>query len=572
MKPRDSFERASSVYREWGGVRMLDALRRRIDLWRRDRTPQEITILVIDDRLDRLARPLIHAGYRVWLLRSQTSEEESCDGLRCVSSLQEIGDTRFDLMIGDWSGVSSFDDVMQQWESLREFLRPAGLLLSVVLSFPRFQIRLRQHAWRLSGMENILPISSKFLKCIERCGIKRPSAAFHVTDAALFHLANMLSRWWSSRRLIECAPCDPSKPYVIHLIPTLGSGGAERLVYELVLRLPQCGFQAKAVPMIAGGELEQLFFERGLPLTVVERRHSWGVGTIIDLVRLFRFERPDIIHTHLFGADAWGRLAAFLARVPIIVTTEHNVNPDHSRIKRFINRIFARFTDRFIAVSEAAKRILIKQDGLRAERIVTVVNGIDTARVIPRPARPFHDRPRLVAIGRFYPQKDHATLFKALVQVRGPWILRLVGTGPLEGALRTLAEELHIASRIEWLGYRDDVPALLSESDVFCFPSQWEGLGLVALEAAAAGVPVIASDLEPLREVLREDEMTYVPAGDVEAWTSAIESVLHHPDTAIDRAIRAAPRIMSNVSIDRMVERYAELYRELRKNSGKKRV
>jgi glycosyltransferase involved in cell wall biosynthesis len=282
-------------------------------------------------------------------------------------------------------------------------------------------------------------------------------------------------------------------------------------------------------------------------------------------------ERPDIVHTHLFGADAWGRLAAFLARVPLIVTTEHNVNPDHPLVKRLVNRLFAYWTDCFIAVSEAAKRVMILKDRVSAQKIKTILNGIDLARVIPRPARPFYDRPRLIVVGRFYRQKGHTTLFNALAQVREPWVLRLVGTGPLERELRRLAESLHISSRIEWLGYRDDVPQLLSESDIFCFPSLWEGLGLVALEAAAAGVPVITSDLEPLREVLNEDDIRYIPTQDVDAWARMIEETLRRPAVAIERAMRAVPHVTSVVSIERMVEQYAELYRALEKNRLKKK-
>ena len=147
--------------------------------------------------------------------------------------------------------------------------------------------------------------------------------------------------------------------------------------------------------------------------------------------------------------------------------------------------------------------------------------------------------------------------------MKRPWRLRVVGAGPLEKRLRQLAERLQISSRIEWLGYRDDVPDLLAESDVFCFPSRYEGLGLAAVEAAAAGVPIIASDLPPLRELFGPDDVRFVAAGDVPAWSHAVAAVLDDPVDAVLAAARVVPAIRAKADITLMVRQYATLYREL---------
>jgi glycosyltransferase involved in cell wall biosynthesis len=359
------------------------------------------------------------------------------------------------------------------------------------------------------------------------------------------------------------APCEPGRPLVIHLLPAFGMGGAERLVLDLSSGLMEKGFDVEVFGILDGGVLETSFADRGIPTRVFRRRDPFGISTVRDLVRMFRLERPAIVHTHLFGADAWGRLAAFLARVPTVISTEHNVNPSYAWIHRLVNRIFARKTKAVVAVSQAVKETSIERDHVSPEKIRVITNGIDMRQVIPRGAHGFHDVPRLITVGRLYPQKDHATLFKALALVKRPWRLSIAGDGPLRAELASLAQRLNIASRITWLGIRQDVPNLLATSDLFCFPSRWEGLGNAALEAAAAGLPVLLSDIPPLREAFMSSDALFAPPGDVPAWAHAISSILDDPGKTVTRAARAAPSIQAKYSLDTMVTRYAELYRSL---------
>ncbi|MBU0540373.1 glycosyltransferase [Patescibacteria group bacterium] len=351
-------------------------------------------------------------------------------------------------------------------------------------------------------------------------------------------------------------------PLVMLVTHSLGAGGAERMVYELARHLPEEGFDVEVVTVLGGGELLPMFVESGIRVKVLERRGFFGIGTILELWRIFRAEQPSVVHTHLFLADTWGRIAAWLARVPVVISTEHNVNPSYGIGKRLLNRCLAPPTDAFVAVSAEVKRVLKEKDGIPAKKIKVIKNGIDMGSVLARGAGLFKDVPRLLCVGRLFPQKDYATLFKALALVKRPWRLGIAGTGPLERELRALAERLHIAARIEWLGYRDDVSVLLKESDVLCFPSRYEGLGLAPIEAAAAGVPVVASDLPPLREVFAEDDITFVPAGDVPAWSAALNKVLGDPADAVMRAVRTAPKTRAEFDVKIMVKKYTRLYRE----------
>ncbi len=349
---------------------------------------------------------------------------------------------------------------------------------------------------------------------------------------------------------------------VVHILPTLGIGGAEQMVFELARRLPDRGWDVHVIAMMGGGRFLAEFEHAHIPTTVFPKTGPFGSCGFFPTRECLRELRPAIVHTHLFGADLWGRLAAFTAGVPTVITTEHNLFPHEGWLTRATKRLLASRTDAFVAVSVAVKRHLIEAERVSKKRIRLIPNGIDCARIIPRTARAFRDVPRLLTVGRLDPQKGHATLLKALARVKRPWMLDVAGVGPLERDLKALADRLAIAPRIRWLGVRRDVPSLLSSSDLFCFPSLWEGFGLAAVEAAAAGVPIVASDLDVCREILH-DNATFAPPGDVPAFAQAIDAILRDPIPRIAIAQRAVSRITTVYSIDRMVDGYAKVYREL---------
>ncbi len=546
----------STLHRQQGGLRRLgffiDRIERRVGM----RPCHEVSVAVYGWQQGSIALPLASLGYRVTVLEdddTQATEARAVAGemgyaIHIVSTEKDIAcGGRYDVMIVDGCGLrpalldAALEYAKQSFYSAEEH-EPGIFLASFSRSgssknWNELQANLRHAGWRLKDAS--------------------------VGRALIDGLVDPWPLRWASSWLCELEVYDSARPLVMHLMPTLGLGGAERLVYELTARLPVRGFDAKTIAIMDGGPLERFYRDRSLPLEIIYRRDALGLCMFMKLSRRFFIQRPDIVHTHLFGADAWGRLAAFWQRVPMIISTEHNMNPGFGYIKHVVNWLFAKKTTAFIAISETVKEVMIKKDHVPSTKIYLIRNGIDLAAVLPRGTRPFHDVPRLLVTGRLYPQKDHETLLNALAEIKRPWFLKIAGTGPLERELRALTERLHIASRIEWLGVREDIPRLLADADIFCFPYRWEGLGLGVLEAAAAGVPVVTSDLPPIREVLRSSEVTYVPAGDVAAWTRALDATLNDPASAITKASRALPRVHSQISIETMVDGYAKLYREM---------
>lgn len=331
---------------------------------------------------------------------------------------------------------------------------------------------------------------------------------------------------------------------VLHVLCDLSGGGAERLVLALCAR---SGGAHEVATVMGAGPLAEAFANAGVRTYVGAARS--GLGGALEVARVARLaRRVDVVHTHLFAGDTWGRPAARLAGTPV-VTTEHNVNRDEGRRHRLVKRALARWTDRMVYVSEAARAYAEQVEGVCHPRASVIPNGVDLERFTlagPGPGT------RVLAVGRDVPQKGFDVLLNALP---AGVHLRVAGEGPRRGV------QAIGGATVEWLGPRDDIPALLAESDVLVVPSRWEGFGLAALEGMAAGVTVIASRVDGLAEVVG-DAGVLVPPGDPRALRGALERV------SADRAMRARYRVAgparaAGFSLDRCAERYSSLYAEL---------
>lgn len=604
MKPSRPYHSSTAYHREPGGLRRLDFFVDRIEQSLHGRERSSVRILDVGCGNGNTSLALATLGYAVTgidsdvqsILRAQRSREDLSlpNATFLEGSLERIRDSQFDVII--------VSEVLERQihpavflSDLESRLVPDGLLLLSVsngysleesirrftthTSFGQwFKVRatrheqffslgtleqtLRTNGWRIGELSQASALFTEFFGLVGRLFIRRGSAVFHAFDAFDNWLAPHVPMAVSDGWLIDARRFDPTRPLVMHVLPTLESGGAERFVYDIAVRLPEKGFDAHVVSVVRGGPLEPLFRQH-IPLTVMHKRGPFGLTATRGLFQLMRRERPDIVHTHLFGADLWGRVAARLAGVPVIISTEHNVNTEHGVLKRRMKGWASRITTRFIAPADVVKRSMVAREYIPARKIEIIPNGIDMSRVVVRPPRGFHDVPRLITVGRLAPQKGQATLFKALALVKGSWSLEMVGVGPLEQELRDLADRLSISPRIHWLGYRGDIPQRLAESDLFLFPSRWEGFGLALLEAASAGIPSIASDLPVFHEFLSQDDACFVPTGDVPALAHAIQDMLRDPFPHIERASAAGERLRTMSSIESTAAAYAKLYRKL---------
>lgn len=349
---------------------------------------------------------------------------------------------------------------------------------------------------------------------------------------------------------------------IIHIITSLPFGGAENMLLDLVGGLDPKRFEVRVATVVGSGPLEEEFQAAGVPVRVFKKKGKLGFGVIWKIKKYLRAEAPDIVHTHLFGGDTWGRFAAILARVPVIVSTEHNTNLDEGWMKRKVKKFLSFFTKKIIAVSEAVRNYSVVHDKISAKKIIVIKNGIDFGKFSSLPEKEFSDPPVVGVVGRLEEQKGHKYLFEALNLIKTiPWVLWVVGDGSLKNNLERLAKDLNLRERIIFLGARRNVPEILSKIDVAVLPSLWEGLGLVILEAAAARKPIVASCVGGIPEIISDGETgILVEPGNVKSLADGLEHVLLGKVDAQKMAARAREMVREKFSVGKMVEEYEKLY------------
>lgn len=372
---------------------------------------------------------------------------------------------------------------------------------------------------------------------------------------------------------------------VVHVINSLGAGGAERSLAELLPHLRD----HRILPMLVlltrtrEGLEEQV---RGLGVDVYRLRATSWPGRIHELRSLLRRTDPDLIHTTLFEADVVGRLAA-LGRLPVLtslVNTSYDPvrlqDPRVARAKlrgtQIIDAATARLlNDHFHAVSHAVKDASVRTLRLDPADVTVVPRGRDPARLgdpgagrreqVRRALGVASDQRVLLNVGRREYQKGQRYLIEAaaMMRERFPDAVWLVagrdGNESADLAWRRAATGLE--QQVRFLGHVDDVPELLAAADVFVFPSLYEGLGGAVIEAMALGVPVVASDLPSIREVTGDGAAAaLVRPGDPGALAGAIEELLTDPVRAQTLGTAGRRRFQRHYTLSQMVDGMAALF------------
>ena len=317
----------------------------------------------------------------------------------------------------------------------------------------------------------------------------------------------------------------------------------------------------------------------GLPVAVIDTPRGLEPATLARatwrLMRVFRKLRPSIVHTHSSVPGAVGRVAARAAGVPIVVHTVHGFHFHKGTrsaskvLSCATERALAALTDMLLMQNREDLRAVRRWRGVRARLIG---NGIDVQRHARR-ARAHSGAGRVVAcIARFEPVKNHRDLLRAFARVRAACPqarLRLIGDGPLRPQCERAAADLGIASATEFVGYREDVGALLADVDVAVLLSWKEGIARGLLEPMAAGIPVVAWRVKGNREVVRSGETGLLaPAGDVDATAAHIVRLLGDPDLRTRMGAAAAERVRRRFDEAIVVARLAGVYTSLLRDAG----
>lgn len=359
------------------------------------------------------------------------------------------------------------------------------------------------------------------------------------------------------------------------IIPTMDMGGAEKQLCLLAENLPRDEFEVRVFLLTRDGPRSDGLRSANIPVHVIGKRFKLDFTALVRLRTELADFQPEIVHTWLFAANSFGRVAARFARVPVVIASERCVDPWKTPMHFWIDRILAKQT-KAITTNSQGVRDFYALHGLPAEKFQVIPNGIEsrTEAAISR-GEAFarlqvkDDKKLVLAVGRLWPQKRYRDLIWAtelLDTLREDMTLVIIGDGPQLAELQRYRDSVTTIDRVRFAGNRDDVASLLPHADQFWIGSEYEGQSNALIEAMQAGLPVIASHI-PGNTDLVADHVTgrLFPVGDMAALARCSQWCFENPEQARALGIAAQERIVSEFSVQKMVCRHAELYRQLSK-------
>ncbi|MEM7129624.1 MAG: glycosyltransferase [Chloroflexota bacterium] len=425
----------------------------------------------------------------------------------------------------------------------------------------------------------------------------------------------------STLNIPAAVPDSGKRVRVVHFITELSNGGAQNALLRLLTNLDRARFEATVVCLYNGNEAVGEGI-RGIGIEVIDLgmgNQKWRFGAFPRLYGLLRTIRPTILHTWLFHANLPGRVLGRLAGIPIVICSERTMAMEGEWRYR-LNRLTIGMVDCTIAVSHNVRDFCVDHIKMPAQKVTVIPNGVivpnslsyplqddlekddlgqegsdwtnvqkETARVklglcqSASVENNYHiagnslkreldsaveDGYVIGAVSRLYPVKGVNYLVEALVHVDKAELV-VIGDGTDENILKQLAEELGVASRIHWLGNRNDVPELLMGFDLFVQPSLHEGMPNTVLEAMAAGLPVVATAVGGTPEVVVDGETgLLVEPANPKALSAGINRLIADPILRNRFGQAGYKRVKESFSVENMVNATTQLYTKLLRQVG----
>jgi len=367
------------------------------------------------------------------------------------------------------------------------------------------------------------------------------------------------------------------RPTVCHVLHSLNVGGAEMLASRLAQQFSD-RFHVILACLDELGQLGRELRDKGFTVETYQRRPGLDWRCVGWLTSVFRRHAVDLIHAHQYTPFLYSLLARLRHRRAAILFLEHGRHqPDYPRRKRiWMNRLLLRRRDRVLGVGEAVRQALIVNEGIPADRVGVIYNGIPLSRYQTGPEVRSEVRTELglapdafvlIQVARLDPIKDHATAVRTFARVlkhRPDAHFLIVGDGPERAAIQGLRQSLGLERQVHLLGTRTDVHRLLAAADVFLLTSTSEGIPLTVIEAMAAELPVVATNVGGLAEVVQDGVTGFLaPAGDDEGIESHILHLVADEVKRKRMGRHGQERATGEFTEEQMVRHYAVSYGEM---------
>lgn len=353
---------------------------------------------------------------------------------------------------------------------------------------------------------------------------------------------------------------------VVQVIGGLPIGGAERNLVN-TFNVMDCSYRAAIFVGLLDSSRPSFYDQLDPKIEqyfILIRQRSLPIG-IARLAAKMRELRIDVVHTHMFTANLYGTIAARLARIPVIVTSEHGENPWKQSWQRWLERrVISPVADARFCVSPQILATRRDVDMVPAEKLHLVVNGTPLPTIKSREVD--NRMPVIGAVGRFIPAKDYLRLVDAVDELRRRGVefrLVILGDGPEMGKVRGRVAELALEQLVQLPGMVCDVGHWYCEFDIYVSSSIREGQPMALLEAMAHGLPVVSTDVGAAAETVgNEVAGLIVPAGDTQALADALHRLVRDCPLRRCLARSARTRVESEFSIDKVASQMVDFYRQ----------
>jgi len=355
---------------------------------------------------------------------------------------------------------------------------------------------------------------------------------------------------------------------VLHIINSLSTGGAEKLMVDI---LPLLKKTTDSEILILSSQDSEFFMNKIQMHSIKIHQYHLGIYNPFWILKIRKIlPKYDLVHVHLFPSLYWASMAVRLNRKnPRLIYTEHNTHNrrrDYKLLRR-IERIIYSTYERIICISVGVQDKLVDHIGQQIGlRTIVINNGVHIERFSKAiPLKISHipwdisfEKITILMVARFSESKDQQTAIRSLTTLDNRFQLALAGEGPKKENCMDLVSSLKLKQRVYFLGIRKDIPELMKTADICLLSSNWEGFGIVAVEAMASGTPLIASDVSGLSEIVGDGGLLF-EKGNYKELAGLIEKLASNKELS-EEISKKAQQQSSKFTIERMAESYSRVY------------